>query len=138
MRISNPPAVPIARRWFLQQCGVGLGAIALRDMLHASDPLAPKRPHHQPTAKNVIFLFMGGGPSHLEMFDNKPELAKHEGTLPPDELLEGYRAAFIDPNSTLLGPKFKFSKHGQSGAELSELIRIPPRSRTTSRSSSRW
>lgn len=116
------PANPLARRWFLQQCGVGLGAVALRDLLQASDPLAPKQPHHKPTAKNVIFLFMGGGPSHLELFDNKPELGKHEGTLPPEGLLDGYRAAFIDPNSTLLGPKFKFSKHGQSGAELSELI----------------
>lgn len=115
-------ASPVARRWFLQQCGVGLGAVALRQLLEASDPLAPKKPHHHPTAKNVIFLFMGGGPSHLELFDHKPELGKHEGTLPPQGLLDGYRAAFIDPNSTLLGPKFKFSRHGQSGAELSELI----------------
>lgn len=115
-------ANPIARRWFLQQCGVGLGSVALRQMLQASDPLAPKRPHHKPTAKNVIFLFMGGGPSHLELFDNKPDLTKHEGTLPPKELLDGYRAAFIDPNSTLLGPKFQFSRHGESGAEISELL----------------
>ena len=119
---SHATPSPLARRWFLQQCGVGLGAVALRDMLQAADPLAPKQPHHAPTAKNVIFLFMGGGPSHLELFDNKPELAKHEGTLPPADLLEGYRAAFIDPNSTLLGPKFKFARHGESGAELSELI----------------
>ena len=119
---SRTTSNPLARRWFLQQCGVGLGAVALRDMLRAADPLAPKEPHHAPTAKNVIFLFMGGGPSHLELFDNKPELAKHEGTLPPDGLLDGYRAAFIDPNSTLLGPKFKFAQHGESGAELSELI----------------
>ncbi len=119
---SHATPSPLARRWFLQQCGVGLGAVALRDMLQAADPLAPKQPHHAPTAKNVIFLFMGGGPSHLELFDNKPELAKHEGTLPPANLLEGYRAAFIDPNSTLLGPKFKFARHGESGAELSELI----------------
>ena len=119
---SHVASSPLARRWFLQQCGVGLGAVALREMLQAADPLAPKQPHHAPTAKNVIFLFMGGGPSHLELFDNKPELAKHEGTLPPADLLEGYRAAFIDPNSTLLGPKFKFARHGESGAELSELI----------------
>ena len=111
-----------ARRWFLQQCGVGLGAVALRQLLQASDPMAPKQPHHKPTAKNVIFLFMGGGPSHLELFDHKPALAEHEGTLPPPDLLEGYRAAFIDPNSTLLGPKFKFSRRGESGAELSELV----------------
>ena len=65
---------------------------------------------------------MAGAPSHLELFDHKPELAKWDGKLPPAELLKGYRAAFIDPNSTLLGPKFKFARHGQSGAELSELL----------------
>ena len=64
---------------------------------------------------------MGGAQSHLELFDNKPQLTKHDGTLPPAELIDGYRAAFISPNSALLGPKFKFDRHGQSGAELSEL-----------------
>src|SRR4029453_11016468 len=68
------------------------------------------------------FLFMAGAPSHLELFDYKPQLSKFDGTLPPPELLKGYRAAFINPNSQLLGPKFKFAKYGQSGAELSELI----------------
>ena len=58
----------------------------------------------------------------LELFDYKPQLAKYDGTLPPAELLKGYRAAFINPNSKLLGPKFKFAKHGQCGAELSELL----------------
>jgi uncharacterized protein (DUF1501 family) len=65
---------------------------------------------------------MAGAPSHREMFDNKPQLAKFDGSLPPPELLKGYRAAFINPNSKLLGPKFKFAKYGQSGAELSELL----------------
>ena len=65
---------------------------------------------------------MAGAPSHLELFDYKPQLAKFNGTMPPPELLKGYRAAFINPNSKLLGPKFKFAKHGQSGAELSELL----------------
>ena len=88
----------------------------------AADPLALKRPPIRARAKNVIFLFMAGAPSHLELFDNKPQLAKFDGTLPPPELLKGYRAAFINPNSKLLGPKFKFAKHGQSGAELSELL----------------
>ena len=76
----------LARRWFLQQCGVSLGSIALADLLQAqapADPLAPRRPHHPPKAKNVIFLFMAGGPSHLELFDNKPGLAKWDGKLPP-------------------------------------------------------
>src|ERR1041384_86246 len=69
-----------------------------------------------------MYLFQAGGPSHLELFDNKPGLAKYDGKLPPQELLKDYRAAFITPNSNLLGPKFKFAKHGQSGAELSELL----------------
>ena len=118
----------LARRWFLKECGVGLGAVALQQLLGAraacaaADPVAPKPPHFRPRAKNVIFLFMAGAPSHLELFDYKPQLAKYDGTLPPKELIEGYRAAFINPNSTLLGPKFKFAKHGQCGAELSELL----------------
>src|SRR6266705_4082688 len=113
----------IARRWFLSQCRVGLGAIALRDLLaQTADPLAPKQPHFAPKAKRVIFLFMAGAPSHLELFDYKPQLAKFDGTLPPPDLLKGYRAAFINPNSKLLGPKFKFARYGQSGAELSELL----------------
>jgi hypothetical protein len=113
----------VARRWFLEKCGVGLGAMALGNLLQAStDPLAPKPAPLPAKAKNVIFLFMAGGPSHLELFDNKPQLAKFDGTLPPPELLKGYRAAFINPNSKLMGPKFKFAKYGQSGTELSELL----------------
>ena len=70
----------------------------------------------------MIYIFQAGAPSHLELFDNKPQLTRHDGTLPPAELLKGYRAAFINPNSALLGPRFKFAKHGQSGMELSEVI----------------
>ena len=102
----NIPPQSLARRWFLKECGVGLGAIALGQLAGAppaqaaasrtTDPLAPKRPHFRPRAKNVIFLFMAGAPSHLELFDNKPQLAKFDGTLPPPELLKGYRAAFIE------------------------------------------
>jgi len=113
----------IARRWFMEKCGVGMGSLALSSLLGAAtDPMAPKQPHHKPKAKNVIYLFMAGGPSHIEMFDNKPMLAKFDGTLPPADLLKGYRAAFINPNSKLLGPKFKFAKHGQAGTEISELL----------------
>ena len=114
----------ISRRWFFEQCGVGMGALAFNQLMASApvSPLAPKKPHFEPKAKNVIFLFMAGAPSHLEMFDYKPQLAKFDGTLPPADLLKGYRAAFINPNSKLLGPKFKFAKYGQSGAELSELL----------------
>jgi hypothetical protein len=117
----------VSRRWFFQQCGVGVGAAALMHLLAdasraADDPLAPKAPHFAPKAKHVIFLFMAGAPSHLELFDYKPQLAKFDGTLPPADLLKGYRAAFINPNSKLLGPKFKFSKYGKTETELSELL----------------
>jgi hypothetical protein len=133
LRGRNP--VDVTRRWFFRDCGVGLGAMALAQLLaenaHAapaseaaetSDPLAPKRSHHSPKAKRVIFLFMAGAPSHLELFDYKPELARFDGQLPPAELLQGYRAAFINPSSKLLGPKFAFSRHGECGAEVSELL----------------
>lgn len=120
----------VARRWFLRECGVGVGALALTDLLRqqglaapaAVDPLAPKRPHHEAKAKRVIFLFMAGAPSHLDLFDYKPKLAEMDGQLPPASLIEGYRAAFINPSSKFLGPRFKFAKYGQSGAELSELL----------------
>ena len=120
----------ITRRWFFKECGVGLGAIALGALMGNKvsaasadlNPLAPKLPPFKAKAKRVIFLFMAGAPSHLELFDYKPELAKWDGKLPPPELLKDYRAAFINPNSTLLGPKFKFAKHGKSGAEISELL----------------
>src|SRR6476646_9929819 len=123
----------ITRRWFFKECGVGLGAIALGSLLSEGklsaaspvigiNPLAPKQPHCAPKAKRVIFLLMAGAPSHLELFDNKPELTKWHGKLPPADLLKGYRSAFINPSSKLLGPKFKFAKYGQSGAEISELL----------------
>jgi hypothetical protein len=122
------PNTLVARRWFLQQCGISLGGIALVHLLGSQsraatdDPLAPKAPHFAPKAKRVIFLFMAGAPSHLELFDYKPKLAQLDGQLPPADLIKGYRAAFINPNSRLLGPRFKFAKHGQCGAEISELL----------------
>jgi hypothetical protein len=130
-RGQNPKHV--TRRWFFHQCGVGLGAMALAELLRDSgfaraaetplkDPLAPRRPQYTAKAKRVIYLFMAGAPSHLDLFDYKPKLAELNGTLPPPDLLKGYRAAFINPSSKLLGPKFKFAKYGKCGAELSELL----------------
>ena len=123
-------AACLARRWFFGECGVGLAGMAAATLLGregrasvaAANPLAPKPPHHAPRAKRVVFMFQAGAPSHLELFDPKPELARHDGTLPPAELLRGYRAAFINPNSALLGPKYAFRPCGQSGMELSELL----------------
>ncbi len=119
----------VSRRWFFEQCGVGLGSIALSQLMAGSanaseavDPLAPRQPHFAPKSKRVIFLFMAGAPSHLELFDRKPELVKFDGSLPPAELLKGYRAAFINPNSKLMGSKYAFKKYGANGTELSELL----------------
>ena len=132
--MNNQPGIlphnHVARRWFLQQCGIGLGGVAMASMSQetakaaslSDDPLAPKQPHFPARAKNVILLFMGGGPSQFELFDYKPTLEKLDGTLPPADLLKGYRAAFINPNSKLLGPKYPFAKHGESGAELSDQL----------------
>src|SRR5262245_61507285 len=85
----------ITRRWFFRDCAVGLGTLALADLLRESagaapsiaDPMAPKKPHFAGKAKSVIYLFMAGAPSHLELFDNKPQLAKHDGKLPPPDLI---------------------------------------------------
>src|SRR5262245_61712852 len=115
----------LTRRWFFRDCGVGLGSVALASLLgrHApAGPLDPKTSHYAPKVKNVIFLFLAGAPSHLELFDNKPALAKHDGQSPPPDLIKGYRAAFINPDAKFLGPKFKFARHGQCAAELSELL----------------
>ena len=122
----------VTRRWFFRDCGVGLGSIALASLFGeglrgaagsvAPGPFAPRAPHFAPRAKRVIYLFMAGAPSHLELFDYKPQLGKLDGKLPPPDLVKGYRAAFINPNSRFLGPKFKFSRVGKSGAELSELL----------------
>jgi hypothetical protein len=121
----------VSRRWFLRDAGVSLGSIALLSIFSRAqgatktlpqNPLAPKQPHYAPRAKRVIHIFQAGAPSHLDLFDYKPELAKRTGKLPPPELLKDYRAAFINPNSALLGPKFAFARHGRSGAEISELL----------------
>ena len=123
----------ITRRWFFKECGVGLGGIALASLLRGKsasaavaaspvNPLAVRQPHYSPRAKRVIYLFQAGAPSHLDLFDYKPALAARNGQLPPPGLLKDYRAAFINPNSALLGPKYKFAQYGQSGATLSELL----------------
>jgi hypothetical protein len=130
-QIQQAQAQYLTRRWFLRDCGIGMAGIAASSLFArengaraaaSANPLAPRSPHFAGKAKRVIYIFQAGAPSHLELFDNKPELTKHSGQLPPAELLKGYRAAFINPNSALLGPKFKFQKHGQSGMELSEVL----------------
>jgi hypothetical protein len=125
----------ITRRWFFQQCGVGLGSLALGSLLAGSraaaappaapkvaGPFAPKAPHYSPKARHVIYLFMGGAPSQLDLFDDKPTLKKFDGQPVPAEIVKGQKYAFIKPDAALFASEFKFGKHGQSGAELSEAI----------------
>ena len=120
----------LSRRWFLRECGVGLGGIALAQLMQREaragtalkNPFTPKPPPQVAKAKRVIYMFHAGAPSHLDLFDYKPELSKRDGQLPPAELLKDYRSAFINPNSALLGTKFKFQRYGKSGMELSELL----------------
>ena len=123
----------VTRRHFLRDCGVGLGKMALAGLLTnalspaaravgATNLLAPKQPHFPAKAKRVIHLFMAGAPSQLDLFDYKPELAKLQGKPLPPSVIGGQRYAFIRPDAAVLGPQFKFARHGQSGAELSEML----------------
>src|SRR5262245_3116145 len=117
-----------SRREALSRLGAGFGGIALSTLFaHAgiavgSDAAAdynvlPKPPHHAPKANAVIQLFMHGGPSHVDLLDPKPMLSKHDGQTPPAEVVD-------DENRTsyLLGTPFKFSQHGESGLEFSEVL----------------
>jgi hypothetical protein len=137
---STPEAAlaGLTRRHFFSRCGVGLGSIALASLLDRSvaragtgnvsgaHPLAPKATHFRPRAKNVIYLFMAGGPSQLELFDHKPRLNALNGQAIPDSYLQGKRFAFMDSSfknrSTLLGSKRSFRQHGPSGMWVSELF----------------
>jgi len=124
----------MTRRWFFRDCGMGLGSIALASLLGenklaaataaavAGDPLTPKAPHFRPKAKRVIYLFMAGAPSQLDLFDYKPTLAKYDGHPVPAELVKDQRYAFIPRDAALFATTLKFSRHGRSGAELSEAL----------------
>jgi hypothetical protein len=125
----------IARRHFFRECGIGVGKIALAGLLTDAltgktlgspevgrNPLAPRSPHFAPKAKRVIHLFMAGAPSQLDLFDPKPELTRLEGKPLPPSVIGGQRYAFIRPDAAVLGPRFKFARYGQCGAQLSEML----------------
>src|SRR2546425_8198431 len=121
----------VTRRKFFQQCGTGMGAIALASLLNenlfaanskGSGVAAPVGPHFKPKAKNIIYLFQSGGPSHLDLFDYKPELIKRSGEKTPEELVKNIRLAQIGKDAKLLGTNYKFAQHGKSGVWLSELL----------------
>lgn len=117
---------PVSRRDFLQNSGSGLGAIALSAMLSAdsvagavADPLRPKKPHFKATAKSVIFLFMEGGPSHLDLFDPKPALDKLAGQPMPASFGKVITAMGTS-NNTIMPTKRAWKQHGQSGIWVSD------------------
>ena len=121
------------RRHFFGQCGVGLGSMALASLIQEEapgatvlpdpqNPLAARPPHFPAKAKRVIFLFMAGGPSHLELFDYKPKLQELDGQVIPPEYTKNRRFAFIKGDAKLLGTRRKFEKHGQCGAEISNVL----------------
>ena len=85
-------------------------------------PLAPRPTHFKPQIKNVIFLFMAGGPSQLELFDHKPKLQNMEGQVIPDSYVENKRFAFLKKDAKLLGTRRKFQQHGAAGVEISECL----------------
>jgi hypothetical protein len=121
---------PTTRRELLSRAGFGFGMMALASMLaedgalasaSVPNPLAPKHPHYGPKAKSVIFLFMSGGPSHLETFDPKPELQKAHGQPLPASFGMVKTRRGVEKN-LLLGTKRTFKKHGQSGIEVSDFL----------------
>lgn len=110
------------RRELMKLAACGLGGVSLSGLHHAelqaaSQPLAPKLPHHPPKAKRVIFLFMHGGPSQVDLFDPKPMLTKHDG-----KQLPFAPAKNIDAVPKLLKSPWKFSRHGECGQPVSELL----------------
>ena len=122
-------ALACTRRHFFKECGVGIGGMALASLLgrdaqanQPAHPLAPRPPHFRPRAKAVIFLFMAGGPSHLDLFDYKPTLQQLDGQTVPPSFTEGRRFAFIRPDAKLLGTRRHFAKYGQAGTELSDVL----------------
>jgi hypothetical protein len=127
----NPEfALLAARRHFFQQCRVGIGAMALGSLLNADqasgadngDPLSARPSHFASRAKSVIFLFMAGGPSQLELFTPKAKLQELDGQVIPQSFVANKRFAFIKGDAKLQGTKRKFTQHGQSGQTISECL----------------
>jgi len=130
--VGRRPALGLSRRHFLNQFGMGLGGLALAQLLGGEaargEPVASgpgSMPHFPPKAKRVIYLFMAGGPSQLETFDYKPLLNQRQGENLPDSVRLGQRLTGMSGNQAILplaGSKFGFQKRGNSGAWISDLL----------------
>lgn len=113
------------RREFFSNAGLSLGSMGLASLLADEQAAAGSReakPHFEPKAKAVIFLFMAGGPSQLELFDNKPKLAELNGQAPPESFMKDRRFAFLKGTEKLLGPQRKFGRYGDSDVQISDLM----------------
>src|SRR5260370_41664801 len=126
------------RRHFFKECGLGVGKIALASLLadgavraqqspRLADPLAPKRPHFPAKVKSVIYLFMAGGPSQLELFDYKPRLSQLDGQPIPESYLRDRRFAFMSSFTTppLLGARRPFPRPGPTWSFMSHIFSRP-------------
>ena len=122
--------INVTRRHFLKNSSLGLGGAALSLLMNDQaaaqqpvvNPLAPRRPHFAPKAKNVIYLHMAGSPPHLDMLDYKAELVRRNGQDCPQEFLRGRRFAFTSGVPKLLGTPQRFRQHGQCGMWLSDAL----------------
>jgi hypothetical protein len=123
----------VTRLHFFEQCQVGLGAMALASMSGATSspllaapspasPMAPRAPHFPAKAKAIIYLFMAGGPSQLDLFDPKPKLQDLSGQVIPESFVANKRFAFLKKDAKLLGSNRKFGCYGESRAVISELL----------------
>ena len=120
------------RRSFLRECAGGLGVMALAHLLSfegrasvdlpQTNPLAPRPPHFPGKAKNIIFLFMEGGPSQLDLYDPKPELQRQHGKQLPPSMTKDLNLVFVKPSAKVLASPRQFKPYGQSGTEFSDYI----------------
>src|SRR5579872_7562415 len=139
-RDSQEALKAITRRHFFRQSAYGVGSLALASLLNetlfaaaaqaadsgpaarARDPLAPRAPHFQAKARNIIFLIMAGAPSQFDLLDPKPKLNQYNGQKIPEEIVKGERFAFIKGVPKLLGSPHSFRRYGQSGIEVSNQL----------------
>lgn len=133
MDLENRLKVAMNRRQFFGASAAGIGKIALAGLANqsllsgafsaaTSNPMEVKPPHFAPKAKNIIYLFMSGAPTHLDLLDPKPELVKRDGQPIPEDFIKGQRFAFVTGQPKLLASPYKFAKYGQNGQEFSELL----------------
>ena len=131
MTTSKIDPLKITRRHLLSKTGIGFGSAAMASLFAnqgwasaaaRTDPMAPRPAHHPGKAKNVIFLFMAGAPSTPDLLDPKPLCRQRNGEPVPESFVKGERFAFITGTPKLLGSPYNFKRHGQSGANVSELL----------------